>query len=94
MWHAHKQLFSCAQKEDKDTKDHFDRFKNHVEVMENNGGKMGTEKDSLQQDETFSELSDAEQKVESDTKQLLKEPEKIFWHVTCWQVVTRSDLAI
>ena len=68
MWHAHKQLFSCVQKEEEDTKDHFDRFKNHVEVTENNGGELGTEAESSLQDKTFSELSDAKQKDESDIK--------------------------
>ena len=33
MWHAHKQLHSCIQKEDEDTKDCFERFKNQMEVM-------------------------------------------------------------
>ena len=53
MWHAHKQLHSCIQKEDEDTKDCFDRFKNQAEVTENNGGELGTENELMQQDETF-----------------------------------------
>ena len=49
-------------------KDHFDGFKNHVEVTENNGGELGTEAELLLQDKTFGELSDAEQKDENSIK--------------------------
>ena len=66
MWHAHKHFFSCMQKKDKDMKDHFDRFKNHVEVTENNGGELGTEAELSLQDKMFSESSDVKQKVESN----------------------------
>ena len=56
VWQTHKQLFSCAQREDENIKDHFDHFKNHVDVMENGGDKLGTEKESLQWDKTFNKL--------------------------------------
>ena len=33
LWHVHKQSFSCEQKEDKDTKDCFDQFKNKTGAL-------------------------------------------------------------
>ena len=57
LWHAHKQLFFCIQHEDKDTKDHFDHFKNNAEVMENDGSKLGLEDDLVQQDEVHKNSS-------------------------------------
>ena len=78
MWHAHKQSFSFAQKEDEDTKDSFDRFENHVEAMENNGGELGMENESLQQDKMFSKLSNAEQEVESAIKEAIERTREKF----------------
>ena len=49
------------QKEDEDTKDYFDRFKNQVEVIENNGGKLGNKKELIKQDKIFKDLSEKEQ---------------------------------
>ena len=49
-------------------KDHFDWFKNHAEVMENDGGELGTEMESLKQDKTFNESSESEQELEDNTK--------------------------
>ena len=62
MWHAYKQLYSIIQKEDEDIKDYYDRFKNQVEVIENNGGELGTEKELLQQDNIFKNLSESEKR--------------------------------
>ena len=49
--------FKVLQKEDEDIKDCFNRFKNQVKVMKNNGGESGKEMESLQQDKLFSESS-------------------------------------
>ena len=67
MWHAYKQLYQCIQKEEEDVKTFFERYKNHVEVIENNGGELGKETNLLQHDETFNNLTESEQ----------QEPDKI-----------------
>ena len=69
MWHAYKQLHQCIQKEDEDIKTHYDRFKNNVEVIENNGGELGTEIKLLEQDKIFNDLSDREKQDEDNIKE-------------------------
>ena len=61
MWHAYKQVFQCIQKEDEDIKTFFERFKNHVEVIENNGGELGMETKLLKYDETYKNMTTREQ---------------------------------
>ena len=61
MWHAYKQLFQCIQKEDEDVKTFFERYKNHVEVIKNNGGKLGQETQLLKHDEMYDNLTTVEQ---------------------------------
>ena len=68
MWHAYKQLFQCIQKEDEDIKTFFERYKNHMEVIENNGGELGTETKLLKHDETFNSLNESEQQDEDNIK--------------------------
>ena len=94
MWHACKQPFSCTQKEEEDTKDYFDRFKNHVEVTENNGGELGTEEESLLQDKTFSELSEADQKDENDIKAAKERTREKFLAYGLLAGCDKKDLAI
>ena len=42
-WHTHRQLHNCIQKEDEDTEQFHERFKNQVEVKEGHVGKLGTQ---------------------------------------------------
>ena len=62
---AHKQLFWCMKREDEEIEDYFDCFKNHAEIMENNGGESETEGELIKQDEIFGELSEVEQEDEN-----------------------------
>ena len=58
MWHAHRQLHNCIQKEDEDTEQFHERFKNQVEVTEGYGGKSGTQANSPKYNEEHMVLSD------------------------------------
>ena len=57
MWHAHRQLYNCIQREDEDTKQFHERFKNQVEVMKDYSDKLGTRASSFKCNEEFMALS-------------------------------------
>ena len=76
LWHTHKQLFSCVQREDEDIEDYFDCFKNDVEVTENNDGKLGIKDDPVQQDEMFKNYLKPNKMQKKTSQQHKQEPEK------------------
>ena len=41
-WHAHRQLHNCIQREDEDTEQFHERFKNQIEAIEGHSGELGT----------------------------------------------------
>ena len=82
------------QKEDEDTKDHFDHFKNHVEVMENNGDELGTEEESLKQNETSANHQKLNNKMKTTSKQQKKGQEKNPQFTVHVLAVMKKDLTI
>ena len=62
MWQAQKQPHNCTQREDEDVKKHDNRFKNHVEIIENYGGDLFRGEQFMLNDKKCKNMSETNKK--------------------------------
>ena len=66
MWHAQRQLHNCIQKQDEETKQFHEHFKNQVEVTEGYGGELGTQASLFKHDEECMASSDRDNECDDE----------------------------
>ena len=66
MWRAYKTLYNTSQRDEEDLKTYYNHFKNQVEVIENYGGKIGTENAMYEHDEAVKNLTEVQKQMDSN----------------------------
>ena len=92
MQHAHRLSHQCMQKENEDIKAIHDRFKNHVEVISNHGGELGTNEKSWNKDKECANSSASDEKKKF--RQQRMDMKTSFLCVVLFPNVTRGNLEV